>query len=417
MSDKENLTEQSEQNPVKHYKTIVIIWICLIALTVVWNTISSRSSRENQALLTSRNLFQQIVTMRRWNAFHGGVYVPETDVTQPNPYLEIPDRDLDINDSLTLTKINPAYMTRQISEMMKSQQGFQFHITSLNPLRPENVPTDIEESALKTFYNNEKEAWTILKEKEGDTFFYMAPLFADESCLKCHDNLGKQVGDIQGGIGVYLPMPPRFHIFEILSTTAFVCVGVLGFLAMRKFKMTVNDAYGIIQKQAIKDPLTGLYNRRYFTEKTQNEIKRIYRSQETLALVMFDIDHFKKINDMYGHQAGDYCLIEVAELLKNSLRRPADFCARYGGEEFVMVLPEVDLEGVARFIEDLRISIEKHIFKPEEQDLHLTISAGICFYDPALGLKEIDPIIKAADSALYQAKEAGRNRIISIHVN
>ena len=103
------------------------------------------------ALHAARSFFQQIVIIRTWNARHGGLYAPITKETQPNPYQHVPKRDIEVDTSLHLTKINPAFMTRQISEIVMEQEGIQFHITSLKPLRPENKPSSIEKEALEKF--------------------------------------------------------------------------------------------------------------------------------------------------------------------------------------------------------------------------------------------------------------------------
>jgi Protein of unknown function (DUF3365) len=130
---------------------ISAVWILLVGISFSWNYISAKKEQETIAFQTARSFFDQIVITRKWNAGHGGVYVPVTGDTRPNPYLGDPLRDIEVNRNLKLTKVNPAFMTRQIAEIAAQQEGIRFHITSLKSIRPENKPTTHEENALKSF--------------------------------------------------------------------------------------------------------------------------------------------------------------------------------------------------------------------------------------------------------------------------
>ena len=134
----------------------------------------------------SAQFFNQIVLDRAWNAGHGGVYVPVTDKTRPNPFLKDPLRDIEVNGNLKLTKINPAFMTRQISQIAKERNGVQFHITSLNPIRPENRASTREKTAMQAFDQGKKEVGEFITGETNDTFFYVAPLLTEKECLQCH---------------------------------------------------------------------------------------------------------------------------------------------------------------------------------------------------------------------------------------
>ncbi|GIT97392.1 diguanylate cyclase [Sulfurovum sp. TSL1] len=159
---------------------------------------------------------------------------------------------------------------------------------------------------------------------------------------------------------------------------------------------------------ALHDALTGLYNRGSFDEKLENELKRSQRYHRNISLMMLDIDFFKKVNDTYGHQAGDEILKSVAEIISDSVRN-SDYTARYGGEEFVVILPETAAEEAIELAERIRMIIKEKEFKVSENDtIHLTISIGI-----GSGLQGIsaEHLIKAADTAVYEAKEHGRNQV------
>ena len=157
-----------------------------------------------------------------------------------------------------------------------------------------------------------------------------------------------------------------------------------------------------------QDPLTKLLNRRAMYEVLEVEIERFERSHSPFSLLMADIDHFKKINDKYGHDCGDAVLMMVSESFKNMTRKQ-DKIARWGGEEFLMILPETDSEGAARLAEKLRQNLENSVLEHNSAKLNITMSFGVSQYIPNV---DIDRSIKAADEALFLAKKAGRNRVI-----
>lgn len=164
-----------------------------------------------------------------------------------------------------------------------------------------------------------------------------------------------------------------------------------------------------LQDQAIRDSLTGLFNRRYLEETLQREIAQALRSGQTLGIVMLDIDHFKDLNDTHGHRAGDTALQALGHLLASNTRG-GDVACRYGGEEFVVALPGATLEVAHERAEHLRLAVEALRVDYAGATLSLTISAGIAAY-PMHG-ERVDEVLDQADQALYQAKHGGRNRCV-----
>lgn len=162
-----------------------------------------------------------------------------------------------------------------------------------------------------------------------------------------------------------------------------------------------------IYNMTIVDGLTQINNKRFLMETLEKEIPRARRHRRPLSLVMFDIDHFKGVNDNFGHLAGDYVLKELATLVKGRLR-PDDIFARYGGEEFCAALPETALEGSAHIAEDLRRRVEERQFIFEGETIPVAVSLGCAELD---GEMNVTGIIKAADEKLYEAKRSGRNRV------
>ena len=172
-----------------------------------------------------------------------------------------------------------------------------------------------------------------------------------------------------------------------------------------------------LEEISVRDPLTGLYNRRYFQDRLEHEFQRAHRHSRPMALLMADIDHFKSINDTYGHQIGDEVLRSVARLMVNQTRA-TDITGRYGGEAFIAVLPETEASGADRVAEKLREVVAAsplHRVAPGEVGagsvpLHCTISIGVASLHPGIDSPEL--LIRDADAALYAAKSAGRNRVV-----
>ncbi|MCC6873754.1 MAG: GGDEF domain-containing protein, partial [Sandaracinaceae bacterium] len=162
-----------------------------------------------------------------------------------------------------------------------------------------------------------------------------------------------------------------------------------------------------IYQITIIDGLTQIHNKRYLLETLEREIPRARRHARPLTLVMFDIDHFKGINDNYGHLAGDYVLKELATLVRTRLR-PDDIVGRYGGEEFCAILPETNAPGGAAIAEDLRRRVQERRFVFENEAIPVTISLGV---GELRGDQDVLALIKAADEKLYEAKRGGRNRV------
>lgn len=162
-----------------------------------------------------------------------------------------------------------------------------------------------------------------------------------------------------------------------------------------------------IYRMTIVDGLTQIHNKRFLQEELEREVMRARRHNRHLSALMFDIDHFKRINDQYGHLAGDHVLRELARVVQERIRRDEIF-ARWGGEEFALILPETPLEGAYQLGEDLRLRIQNHRFVFQGEKIPVTISGG------AAQLKDEETsadLIKGADTKLYEAKRSGRNRI------
>jgi len=163
-----------------------------------------------------------------------------------------------------------------------------------------------------------------------------------------------------------------------------------------------------LYEQAITDGMTHLYLHRYFKQRLFDEVKRATRFTRSLAVIMIDIDHFKKLNDSYGHQIGDEVLKRVASIIRKAVRTH-DLPVRYGGEEFALVLPETDMGGAVAVAERIRRNIESDYLEVAGKTVKITASFGVAIYPDSAS--DMDTLIKAADVALYSSKEHGRNRV------
>jgi len=201
--------------------------------------------------------------------------------------------------------------------------------------------------------------------------------------------------------------PNAVQLLVFVSVVALDLLGAMGFILLVKER-----AEREVLHLAMTDGLTGIFNRRAFMDRADRELAIAQRNRQPLSLLMFDIDHFKRVNDTYGHAAGDAVLVEISKLVTNRLRKQDTF-GRYGGEEFCILLPATSDVGVMVVAEELRRVVESAQLKVGQDTLSVTISIGIsvCHVQCA-GCPDFGKILKDADRALYQSKEKGRNQTI-----
>jgi two-component system cell cycle response regulator len=168
--------------------------------------------------------------------------------------------------------------------------------------------------------------------------------------------------------------------------------------------------YDRLQRLAALDPLTGVYNRRFGLARLHEEFGRAVRINVPLGILMFDLDHFKQVNDTYGHLIGDRVLARIAKIARSVLR-DGDILMRYGGEEFLAILPAAAKEDAGQVAERFRRKVVEMQFVEGEESLHITVSVGVAAY-PEVGINDEMELIRLADKALYTAKGSGRNRVV-----
>jgi len=240
--------------------------------------------------------------------------------------------------------------------------------------------------------------------------------------LSCISIIPKQVNTVTYGekvaissismASILLFIALIIHLFSfdafIYQTSLMIVQGLIALCFLGAFQtLLLSDVSNLHYENSITDPLTGLYNRRYFTEQANKALKTASRHEFPISLIMCDIDFFKKINDNFGHDIGDNALQKFSDLLK-SLIREGDTLSRYGGEEFAILLPQTSLDGAIILAERMREETERMALSPQQGELKFTASFGVTAISHP---SDFETSLKAVDKAMYKAKELGRNQV------
>jgi len=214
---------------------------------------------------------------------------------------------------------------------------------------------------------------------------------------------------------VTLSLPSAIFIESLVIVTLTSGIAAIVYRDMEQsYRRSFLEA-ALVSELIARDGLSGLMNRRSFDQHLVRVWQQALRDQRLIAVLMIDIDHFKQYNDSWGHQAGDWALCSVAEILQGVARRPLDLAARYGGEEFALILYDVELAHVLTTAEHLREAVEKLKLKPQHASggdtMQVTVSVGVGSAAPTIG-RTPQGVVQLADEALYEAKRTGRNRVV-----
>jgi len=191
----------------RYTAALVVAWTAVTAYSLWWNVREAKRDAQEAALIQARRGYEEDVLYRRWNSLHGGVYAPVTEQTPPNPFLaNVPERDIETPSGRKLTLINPAYMTRQVFELGRSEHGIRAHLASLRPVRPDNAADPWETETLQSFERGATERHQVQVIDGREYLRFMRPLVTEQSCLACHASQGYKVGDIRGGVVVAVPL-------------------------------------------------------------------------------------------------------------------------------------------------------------------------------------------------------------------
>jgi len=241
------------------------------------------------------------------------------------------------------------------------------------------------------------DGFEISRRIKGDPGLPFIPIIL----VTARDSTEDKITGFDAGADDYLTKPINFSELE---------ARVRSMLRIKRLQDELEEKNRELQRISISDGLTGLYNHRHIHGLLREEFERAARMETTLTVAMFDLDHFKAVNDTHGHQAGDRVLQQIADLLRQNAR-DIDRLGRYGGEEFLALLPGTDLEGGMVFVERVRAAVERHPFNiATDQPIRMTVSAGIALF-PNERVTSTEMLVRQADEAMYAAKARGRNRV------
>lgn len=405
----------------RKYLAISLGWILLIGGSLAWNLHQLELATLNSVISAARSSLNKDINIRNWAEAHGGVYVQPTRRTPPNPYLNMPERDVITTKGMALTLLNSAYIIREIQRDYSGNLGIRSHLTSLKLLNPDNAPDEWETRALKGFDRGSKEALNV-SQIEGKSYLrLMLPLPMTDNCFKCHNHQDYKTGDNRGGISASVLLQPYTdaqltHGNQLKITHGIILlIGLLGLLlTYRRTKLTTEErevAQEKIRVLAYYDDLTHLPNRHLLLERIRMANDVSARSGKSAAVLFVDLDDFKIINETKGYAAGDALLRMVAQRLSDSASE-GDTVARLGSDEFAIVLTtlETGLQEVQAGLvaEKLQVILSRP-YQLESFIYNITASIGIKIFN---GMQhDLDDLLKHAEVAMHQAKTAGRNTI------
>jgi len=317
-----------------------------------------------------------------------------------------------------LVKVVVFQLEQQADEdVLRSKKTFQRIIEQKDKAYAEKAALEKEAAQIFTLYEmtknisshlNEKEAFEVFRQKLNEN------VSIDDCQLVSDLGTGKESKEhiVPEGYAIFTLRSKEedlgFLIYKGLLEKDKDKFNILGHqfaLALKRIKL-----YKDLERLAITDSLTNVYTRRYFVERFEEEIKRAVAKKIKLSFLMLDVDHFKMVNDQYGHLTGDLVLKEMGMIIRENIRE-IDIAGRYGGEEFCVVLPETELDGAQLVAERIRKVTEERLIKAYDASIRITVSIGISTF-PAEG-KQVEELIDKADWSLYRAKSQGRNCVVA----
>ncbi|BCR04516.1 hypothetical protein DESUT3_15850 [Desulfuromonas versatilis] len=392
-------------------------WTLAVGVGLAWNL--SREKKDILALarIQARTFSDKMLVYRHWNARHGGVYVEVSPETAPNPYLAgVLERDLVTPSGRMLTMVNPAYMLREVFALESRFYGLGGRITSLQPINPSNAPDLWEEQALRALARGAAEVSEAV-DSDGDGLLrMMRPLLVEPACLKCHGRQGYRVGDLRGGLSMSVSLEPlravrRSHVLGASAGAAvlWLCGLVVIRFGARRLGSSLlegRQAADLAHYLAHYDSLTGLANQAQFHNKVRLALAQVQKSHDLAAVLLVDLDHFKKINHALGHAQGDRLLQQIGRRLAAEVGERGTV-ARLGGAVFPVLLPCIAHSSEAAHLARSLSSVLSAPFYLREKEVAVTASIGIAIY-PSDG-EDGPTLLQNAESALHSAKTSGKN--------
>jgi PAS domain S-box-containing protein len=265
-------SEKKLKSYVLNFLLFIIGWTVIIVFSLFWNLNLVEENIIELANKKAEASYQKDLLYRRWNANLGGVYAAISEINIPNPYLDVPERDISTPSGNKLTLINPAYMTRQVYELANQKYGIIGHMTSLNTIRPKNTPDDFEREGLESFTKAEDEFKKIVEIDNKYFLRYLRPFMVEKGCLKCHAKQGYKLGDVRGGISINIPMDGYYKASASQKQTLWIGHIIIWFVGF----LFINQGFRSIHKNT--DSLIRSEKRFRVLFNSINDIVLVYQS-------------------------------------------------------------------------------------------------------------------------------------------
>jgi len=423
----------------KYWLIVFSIWTLIAASSGVWNLIAIDEHARMMARERGENFFEVIQLVRHWNAAYGPVYLPISNQTPPNPYLTFPQRDVVTESGLKLTMVNPAYMTRQISELAGDNHVY-FHLTSLKPIRPANKPDQWERKALETFHQGKMEVVEMTQMHGKRVFRYMAPLKVQAACLACHAVQGYKIGDIRGGLSVNIDaeeviksLDAQRQLVVVVHVAAWLFVTILLYTFLRatrkhtlflegvnyakqkdlqRHKSKLDESTRALNDLVTRDTITGVHTAEHFKKLSSMTWNTAISNGSQVSILLLEVDHFKDFNQNYGALEGDFCLKQVTRAITANSADKGSIVARYGGASFVVMIKGLDAgeaydvaEKIHGAVLGLRIPHET-----SEISKYVTVTGVLGTVQPRHG-DSITDFVRKLGACLSKKTGEDRNRI------
>jgi len=398
---------------------IGFFWTLAILVSLVWNLFLIHKDINTQAYNQATASIEKDLAYRHLVSGVGGFYVPLNKGIPPNPYLSHLDRrDITTIDGVTLTLVNSSYFVRLVhdQEAIDNRNGLKGHVTSDHPLRAANKPDAFEQEALAAFRHGAKEFSREVTVNDTRYYRLMRPRYAKQSCLGCHTDGHYKVGDVLGGLSVSVPLArmdaEATHHSWILGS-GHALMWLFGVAVLIYGSRRLSQQENRLRHNAYHDMLTGLPNRTYLLESLQLSMDEAMEQGHHGAIMLFDLDRFKNINDSLGHPVGDALLRETARRLQDEIA-PEAMASRLGGDEFVIMMPRLGIDPEIALVRSRAIARRiqaalTRLYNVMGYELHMTPSIGIAIF-PEQG-ETTEELLRHVDSAMYLAKSSGRNGV------
>lgn len=373
---------------------------------------AEKKHHEHLIELKGKALADQTQVLRRWIGGHGGLYAEEGGDITPNPDLaHIPERDITTPSGRKLTLLNsPTILQRLLSEF-ESESVDKIRLVAYDPVNPSGTPDSWEHKSLDALRQGEKYVQENVEIDGTQRFRLIYPIKNQPKCSKCHDYGDESSNKVIGGLSISIDRTSVdldfLNLTDRLRST-YLSIWVAGVIGLLLFHFVSFRLLRQLHHTATRDHLTQLFNRGTIEQHLQHGLKVAERYNQSYSVLLLDIDYFKKVNDTYGHAAGDNVLQRVSAILESSIRT-CDTAGRIGGEEFLILAPNTD-SGEAHAIANRILEAYRSCSVQVDDDISIPITVSIGFTS-RLPSDNATEMMQRADKALYQAKNGGRNRV------